>query len=161
MFHVEQRRLNDREISWLGGRRLVPRETHPTVFEKFGEPWTSESKSGCFTWNTPWTGHARVMFHVEHYVIKNDRGSSSVWCSPSPMFHVEHSPKIGEPYDRCQHLKPCWVPHGMFRIAGLGLGAGWIFMFHVEHDATRILGVGVSVAVSPRCFTWNIEDKLE
>jgi hypothetical protein len=49
----------------------------------------------------------------------------------------------------------------MFHVAGLGIGAGWIFMFHVEHDATRILGVGVSVAVSPRCFTWNIEEKLE
>lgn len=57
------------------------------------------------------------------------------------MFHVEHSPKIGKPYDRWQHLMPCWLPHGMFRVTGLGIGAGWIFMFHVEHDATRILGV--------------------
>lgn len=94
-------------------------------------------------------------------MIKNGWGSSSVLHSPSPMFHVEHSPKVGKSYDRWQHLMPRWLPHGMFHVAGLGLGAGWIFMFHVEHDATRILGVGVSVAVSPRCFTWNIEDKLE
>lgn len=50
---MEQRRLNDREISWLGGRRLVPRETHPRVFEKFGGSCALKAK----VW----------MFHVEHF----------------------------------------------------------------------------------------------
>lgn len=50
---MEQRRLNDREISWLGGRWLVPRETHPRVFEQFGGSCPLKAKG--------W------MFHVEHF----------------------------------------------------------------------------------------------